>query len=193
MTSAILILAAGASSRMGQPKQLLPFANKTLIQLSIETALDSHCKNIYCVVGANANAVIENIGDYPIHIIQNPNYQQGLSSSIKAGLEVLEKENFEAVLITLADQPKINSSHLNSLINTWKDHPYQAVATRYKDNIGVPTLFPKHYFKDLKALTGDKGARTLLNKSKKDFLAISFEELADIDTPEDYQKLLGNK
>ncbi len=193
MKIAILILAAGQSSRMGQPKQLLKLGKKTFIQNCIETALKSSCPNIYCVIGANASEISAYIKHYPIQIIENPDYKNGLSTSIKVGVRCIEQDDFEAVLILLADQPKITKSHLNDLIALFLKNPEKPVATAYQSSVGVPAVFPKKYFQELKTLSGDKGAKPLLKKLSKSIHCIPFSELRDIDTPEDYQDLLDNE
>lgn len=193
MKIAILILAAGQSSRMGQPKQLLKIGEKTLIQNCIETALSSSCKNIYCVIGANASEILKHIKKYPIEIIENPNYRKGLSTSIKVGIRCIEQHHTEAVLILLADQPKITNSHLNDLIELFLKNPDQPVATAYQNSFGVPAIFSRKHFERLKTLTGDKGAKPLLKQLSKSINYISFSELRDIDTPEDYKDLIRNE
>jgi molybdenum cofactor cytidylyltransferase len=193
MKIATLILAAGQSSRMGQPKQLLKLGEKTLIQKSIETALAATSKNIYCVIGANASEILKHIKHYPLRIIENPNYKNGLSTSIKVGVTNIEQDDMEAVLIHLADQPKITNSHLNDLIGLFLKNPKKPVATAYQNSVGVPAIFPKTYFQNLKTLTGDKGAKPLLKELSKSINCIPFSELRDIDTPEDYKDLLDSE
>ena len=193
MKVAILILAAGQSSRMGRPKQLLTVDGKTLIERSIDTALASDSKAVYCVLGAHATTIRPLLTSFPVRIIENPNYKDGLSTSIVAGIEELEKDQMKAALVLLADQPKITVNHLNNLISLFMENPGQIAATAYQNTLGVPALFPNQYFAELKALTGDKGARVLLNEQADCIKAVPFADLTDIDTPEDYQQLLKNK
>jgi molybdenum cofactor cytidylyltransferase len=189
MNVAILILAAGNSSRMGTPKQLLAVGDTTLLGVAIQNALKSNAQNMFCVLGANAKTIEPTISQYNIETIINPDYQKGLSSSIIRGVE--ELLNFDAILITLSDQPKVDSEYLNQMISEYKNNPHPIIASLYDGIMGVPALFPKHYYPELLKLEGDKGAKQLLNS--RDILIKTMKSsvnLLDIDTPEDYQKFL---
>jgi molybdenum cofactor cytidylyltransferase len=190
MNIAILILAAGSSSRMGEPKQLLSIKNTTLLGYSIEQAKQSNANKVFCVLGANAEAIEQSIKKYIIEIINNSNYQNGLSSSIKVGIQHIEVKHFDAVLIMLADQPKVDSNYLNTLIRAFEKNLTQISASSYSGNIGVPAVFPKFYFEQLKNLKGDKGARELLNSHKNAVILFKNNHLIDIDTKQDYDDLL---
>jgi len=190
MNIAALILAAGSSSRMGVPKQLLQLGDKTLIQLCCETALKTNCSSVYCVIGADALKVKENIASYEVKIVENTAYHKGLSSSLKTGIAFVETKHFDAVLILLADQPKISADQLNSLIDLFLKQPDRAVASLYKNGLGVPAVFPKKDFHHLKSLSGDKGAKALLAQNAAQIQSIPFDDLIDIDTIEDYHNLL---
>ena len=190
MKMAILVLAAGSSSRMGRPKQLLRAGSKTLLQRSLETALASQCRQVYCVLGAHASEIKPYVEDYPVQLIDNPRFQQGLSSSLRAGIEALEARGAEAVLVLLADMPNIHSAHLNALMELFHKHPRQPAATAYPDGPGVPVVFPASHFPRLKALEGDKGARVLLNEDRQTINSLPFDDLTDIDTPRDYALFL---
>ena len=189
--TAILILAAGSASRMGKMKQLLPYKNTTLLEWIIEQALKSIVKNVFCVLGANKEKIKKQFTTKPIEVIYNPNYKNGLSSSIVAGIDFLQKHNFDNALIILADQPHVTSEYLNSLIEASKKNPTKIIASNYQGSVGVPAMFPKKYFNDLLNLEGDKGAKNFLLQHNSNVLKInSHQNLLDIDTPEDYQHLL---
>lgn len=190
MNIAILILAAGTSTRMGTAKQLLPVRDKTLLGLTIENAINSKANQVFCVLGANAETIEQSIKKYTIEIINNSNYKNGLSSSITEGIIYIITRNFDAVLIALGDQPKVESNYLNTLIDSFKNNPTQISASNYSNNAGVPAIFPKHYFEQLKHLKGDKGARELLNSHKDDIILFKTNQLIDIDTKQDYDNLL---
>ncbi|MCD2257745.1 nucleotidyltransferase family protein [Psychroserpens luteolus] len=190
MKVAILILAAGSSNRMGTAKQLLTIGHTTLIGKSIETALQSNAKEVFCVLGANAEKIRKSITSYNVDIIINTNYNNGLSSSIIAGLDHIENLNFDAVLITLADQPRIDVNHLNVLIDSFNQNPSKISASDYQDNNGVPAIFPKTYFKQLKRLEGDKGAKNVLNSNNQNVIKVNCNTLLDIDTQQDYLDFL---
>lgn len=190
MNIAIILLAAGSSSRMGKPKQLLAIKDRTLLGQTITNALQSNAKQVFCVLGANAQIIKESIAQYKIEIIINSNYKKGLSSSIVKGLDTVENMNFDAVLIMLGDQPNVDSNDLNRLIISFENHPTKISASKYDKTIGVPAIFPKSYFKSLQQLKGDKGAKTVLNSINADVIPIKSEQLTDIDTENDYLKYL---
>ena len=189
--TAILILAAGSASRMGKIKQLLPYKNTTLLEWAIEQALKSTVKDVFCVLGANKDAIENQLTTKTIEVIYNPNYKDGLSTSIVEGINLLQKHCFDNTLIMLADQPHVTSEYLNSIIETSKNNPSNIIASSYQGSVGVPALFPKKYFNDLLNLKGDKGAKNFLLQHNNNVIKVnSSQNLLDIDTPEDYQHLL---
>lgn len=192
MNIAILILAAGSSSRMKTTKQLLPIGKTTLLGATIEYALQSNTKRIYCVLGANAETIKTSISKYNIETISNPNYKSGLSSSIATGIQHISNQNFDAVLLVLGDQPLITSSYFNEMINTFKKHSKKIIASGYNTNLGVPAIIPKIYFNDLLSLEGDKGAKTFLNSKKDKIIKLDSANVMDIDTPKEYQDYINS-
>lgn len=189
--TAILILAAGSASRMGKIKQLLPYKNTTLLEWAIEQAQKSTVKDVFCVLGANKDAIENQLTTKTIEVIYNPNYKDGLSTSIVEGINLLQKHCFDNTLIMLADQPHVTSEYLNSIIETSKNNPSNIIASSYQGSVGVPALFPKKYFNDLLNLKGDKGAKNFLLQHNNNVIKVnSSQNLLDIDTPEDYQHLL---
>lgn len=188
--TAILILAAGSSSRMGKPKQTLPYKNTTLLVWSIAQAKNSKASSVFCVLGANAEIITKDISKHKVECILNPNFKDGLSSSIIAGIDYLKPKDFDAVLIMLADQPNVNSNYLNTLIKTSEENLSKIIASNYIDKIGVPAIFTKEYFLDLLNLKGDKGAKDFLNNHQSKIIKLKPFNLVDIDTKEDYKKLM---
>lgn len=185
---AVLILAAGSASRMGQPKQLLPWKNTTLLGHTIALALKVS-KNIGVVVGANAQEVIEKIPN-GIYIINNPIWQSGMGTSISTGVGALAKKyKPERLLILLVDQPLIDTVFLNKLLSY---HSKLIVATQYPRSIGVPAVFPKSYFLQLQNLQADFGARHILKALQEEVVSVPAAQVtADIDTPETYHELFS--
>ncbi|AZJ33468.1 molybdenum cofactor cytidylyltransferase [Tenacibaculum mesophilum] len=189
--TAILILAAGSASRMGKIKQLLPYKNTTLLEWTIEQAQKSTIKDVFCVLGANKNVIEKQLSTKTVEVIYNPNYKNGLSTSIVEGINLLQKHCFDNALIMLADQPHVTSEYLNSLIKVSKKNPSKIITSNYQGSVGVPAVFPKEYFNKLLNLKGDKGAKNfLLQHDDNIFKVNSSLNLLDIDTPEDYQYLL---
>jgi molybdenum cofactor cytidylyltransferase len=125
-----------------------------------------------------------------VQICVNTNWQEGMGSSLRAGLATLLTENLTGVLIMLCDQPLLTASHLDALIHAHTKMPERIIASDYGERCGVPCLFPASFFPDLNALTGDAGARELLRTHRDALVRIPFPEgLLDIDTPEDWQRL----
>ena len=188
--TAILILAAGNASRMGKIKQLLSYKNTTLLEWTIEQAQKSVVKKVFCVLGANNETIEKQLTTNAVETIYNSNYQSGLSTSIVKGIEFLQEHNFDNALIMLAAQPHVTYKYLNSLIDTSKNNPSKIIASSYLGSVGVPAIFPKEYFNNLLNLKGDKGAKNFLLQQNDNILKVnSSQNLLDIDTPEDYQRL----
>lgn len=188
----IIILAAGASRRMKEPKQLLRFEGKTLLRRAVETAIESICKPVVVVLGANFENTNAEIKDLPVEICFNENWQSGLSSSIKTGIENLQKieANISAVIITLADQPFIRANHINNFAEKFYRSPKRIIAAKYNGTTGIPALFAREIFDDFFELSGDKGAKLILEKRRETLETIEMTEAAfDIDTQQDFINL----
>lgn len=181
----ILILAAGSSTRMGQPKQLLPWKNTTLLGNTIETA-KALTKNILVVLGAHAELIEEKIPK-DVNRIINIGWNSGMGTSIALGVQQLERAlHPERILILLVDQPLIDSDYLKEMISR-AEAPI--VATAYGKKIGVPVIFEKSYFEALKDLGADYGARYLLKKYRDSILVLNAAgKEVDLDTPENYDQ-----
>lgn len=190
---AILILAAGKSSRMNSVKQLLQVNDTTLLNLAIENAVNSKAKKTYCVLGANSKRIKEYISNKNVYLINNPSFEKGLSTSIVKGLEYITKvdKNIEHVLIMLADQPEVDNLLLNKLIDLSLNYKTKIIATSYQEKVGVPAIFPKNYFTELLKLQGDSGAKKLITKDLTNTKVLNLKtSLIDIDTQEDYLNYL---
>lgn len=190
-----VILAAGASTRMKQVKQLLPWGGSTLLEHAIKQALQANSQHVYVVVGANLTEVEPRLKSYPITILYNKNWAQGVGSSIAYAFNYFlqQQKTFDGVLMSLADQPFIVTSFLNALIDDFTNHKIKhIVAAQYKSKKGVPAIFPAKYYAALAQLTGDLGASQLLNSTPERVHTILAENMIfDIDTNADYQKALN--
>ncbi|WP_299124368.1 nucleotidyltransferase family protein [uncultured Winogradskyella sp.] len=193
MNIAILILAAGSSTRMNSAKQLLPVGNTTLLGIVIENALQSDANKVYCVLGANLKAIEKSISKYSIETIFNPEYKSGLSSSIVTGIQHISNQKLDAIILLLGDQPFIKTQYINSMITSYKNHYGKIVASTYTKTYGVPAIIPKNHFDKLLMLKGDKGAKAFLNSNEQDVIPLDDANLVDIDTIEDYEELLNSK
>ena len=193
---AILILAAGNSSRMGEPKQLLPWKNSILLNHSIHTATQVTNSKTYVVLGANHDLIKSKLKRDDIEILHNTNWKSGLGSSIAFGVKSImtSEYKFDGVLIKLSDQPLIDSNYLAGLIRLFKAVNNQIIASIYKSKkLGVPALFDSCYFEELSKLNQDKGAKKLITDHIDNVITVNANHLiADIDTKEDYQKLYND-
>jgi len=190
--TAILIMAAGAATRMKTPKQLLAWGKTTLVENAIIEAQNSVADSVYLVLGANAVLIKKKLVENEIIYLENPDWNLGLGNSIAFGVrEVLKKEkDLTSILIMLADQPLINSNYLNKLIKASGHYEKGIIASLYGEKTGVPAFFSKDYFPALSQLTGEHGAKYILKNNTKDIYSLECENLiSDIDTPEDYQHL----
>ena len=187
----VLVLAAGASSRMAGIKQLLSWDNKTLIEHALEMATSSAANKVYVVLGAHYDLIVKEVDQQEVVVIQNKNWADGIGSSIATGVKnILERENPDGILIMLCDQPLIDLDHLNSLIHSFLTKEYSVVGTSYENKIGVPAIFAAGCYPDLMKLEGDEGARSVIVKSSGKSIGISPQgKHADIDTDEDYSRL----
>lgn len=192
---AILVLAAGKSSRMKTIKQLLKINNKTLLETILETSKKVNSKNVFCVLGANAEKIKRETLTKQVTYIFNKDFENGLSTSIVCGVHYFEKEhsNIDAILILLADQPNIDAQYLKKLINAYKKNPTKIIASNYGNKVGVPAIFSENYFESLKQLKGDKGAKKFLNSDVNKIISIQTDKLFDLDTNQDYNDFLNNE
>jgi len=185
---AILVLAAGESSRMGRPKQLLPWKKGTLLQHSLKNALEVS-KDVFVVLGAHYENIAPTLSNYPISILRNTQWKMGMGASIATGLREITKENyFNSVLIILGDQPLLEKNHLSTLIQRFKETPSKIVATKYGEKGGVPAIFEASLFKDLAGMTGNSGAKQLINSQDCETLSPVGIPI-DIDTLATYKDL----
>lgn len=192
MKTGIIILAAGESTRLGYPKQIAKYKDKTLLQLAIDAANGCDVHKRVLVLGANRDEIKKTFPGASIPNIPNPNYQKGMSSSLKIGLEYMLKfDQPDQVIIMLCDQPFVDAKLLNKLIATQEKEGKGIVACAYSKTIGVPILFGKAYFQELMELKGDEGAKKIAQVHEEDLVTISFPKgKIDIDTEEDLKELL---
>ncbi|MGS2761125.1 nucleotidyltransferase family protein [Sinomicrobium sp. M5D2P9] len=189
---AIIILAAGSSSRLGQPKQLLEYKGKTLLQHAVDEALGTGTEHIVVILGASAGIIKSGIKGNKVIFLENPEYEKGMASGISLGTEYLVKKTgnkTDAILIMLCDQPFVNSGLLTALLKKREETGAAVVASWYKDNKGVPAVFHRSIFPELKDLTGEQGAKGIIRKYENRTETVEFPlGHIDIDTMEDYHR-----
>jgi len=188
-----IILAAGASSRMGQPKQLLQWGQYSLIENEILKSLQYEKLSTYVILGANFEIIKAKISNLPVEILHNKNWSSGMGTSIVCGVQHILQSNvdYEGALITLIDQPLIKEKHRQLLLSKFTNNQHKIIATSMKERIGVPAVFPNIYFEELLKLREDYGARYVIKKHIENVIPISCSGCTDdIDTMEDYEALL---
>ena len=188
-----LILAAGSSSRMGRPKQLLPWGESTLIEHCISIANASKLDSLLVVLGSDATAIRPSIQVLDVDVVVNEEWAKGMASTIKIGVDRITSGDMpDGILIMLADQPFVNADYLDQLINEF-DTKDSIIASTYENHLGVPALFGAAHFDLLTKLTGDSGAGAILNKKRDSIRTLPLSsDLTDIDTMEAYISLRPN-
>jgi len=188
----VVILAAGASARLGKPKQLLPYNGKNLLQHVLSEAISSYASPVIVVLGANSDMISKEIDKTKVYIIENTGWEEGMASSVRIGLSTLSEifPSADAVIFMVCDQPYVSASLLNDLINTQVETGKPIVTCNYGDAIGPPALFHKSLFAELMQLKGDAGARKIIQQHSDDVATVLFAKgKIDIDTNEDYEAL----
>ncbi len=195
MNTGIIILAAGASSRMGMPKQLLMIEGKTLIKRVSEMAIDTLCHPVVVVLGANKAPIRKEIEKIPLTIIENQKWEDGMSSSMKMGLvgAYMTEKEIDAVIFLTVDMPFVSTKLINDMIEKAIENPdSQIVACSYSKQLGIPVLFKRSLFNDLIELKGDEGAKKIVLKNKDKTTIIDFPEgKFDLDTIDEYWNFVG--
>jgi len=186
-----VILAAGPSTRMGRPKLLLNYKGVSLLRRAVDAAVAAGCAEIVVVLGAAADQYRAVLEGTAARIFVNRHFAEGMAGSIQVGIEALS-DDIVAAVIMLADQPFIDADIIRRLIETYRSSGKKIVASQYGDVRGVPALFDRALFLELLVVTGDQGARTVVETypghvATVDIPAASAE---DIDTPDDAERLL---
>ena len=185
----IIVLAAGASTRFGAPKQLIRYNGMSLLRRTVETVLCSKAHAVSIVLGYEAEKMKLEIVDLPAKIIINPQWQNGISESIRRGIQSLGQTT-DAAIIVLCDQPKLSTDILNTLIDTYTATHASIVTCKYAGTVGVPTLYDRCFFTELLALRGDRGAKSMIERYATQRIEIDFSGGEnDIDTVADQGKL----
>jgi molybdenum cofactor cytidylyltransferase len=187
-----IILAAGMSKRMGQPKQFLNLHGKPMFRHAVETAVHSGLRPVVVVGGEQTGLLKEHIRDLPAIVIHNPNFAKGLSSSLKAGVKAIQ-DKVSAAFIFLADQPFIPVTVVQQLRESYevaKEKNIKIIRPRYASVPGHPVLFDAEIFPELLCIEGDRGAQQVIQQHLAELQYVDFDNPlwgVDIDTPEEWQ------
>ncbi len=191
---AAIVLAAGASARMGRPKLLLVHQGVPLLRRAVDAAIRGGCDDVVVILGADRERYLPVLAGTPARTVHNPDFTQGMSSSIRAGVEVLAEET-QAAVIMLADQPFVDESVVRRLIETYQRSGMKIVACTYDGVRGVPVLFDRALFLELLLLEGDQGAREVMATYPNHVATVEIpvDVAKDIDTPADARSLLSGQ
>ena len=195
-----VILAAGESSRMGQPKALLPIDGVRFIERIVTALKSSGIAKIFVVLGHNAEDMRRQIEELPVTIIINPEYKKGQLSSLQTAIQHLESlqmsDGVEGILVHLVDHPYINPNLVKLIIQRFQETKKSIVVPRFRGRRGHPVLFARSLLSELLTAPVDQGAKAVVRAHRDDTLEIDTEDegvLIDIDTPEEYrQHIKGN-
>lgn len=186
----VIILAAGSSSRLGEAKQLLKLGNESLIQIAVKKALELS-NDVNVILGSRSTQCQKELESFNIKSFFNKDYKKGMGTSLSFGVSKITNTN--RILVMLCDMPLIPISHFEKLIKSSDENENLIVCSKYNEKLGVPTIFPRKYFKMLESLTGDKGAKEILKSNPLVFLELEANNAIDIDTKEDLSSLLPNR
>lgn len=190
---ALIVLAAGASKRMPDVKQLLPWKKTFLLGHIVEQGLASAVDEVLVVLGAHRQIIAQKLDPYPIKSVINKNWKKGMGTSISAAVKFMIKQpiKYKGMLICLADQPLVSTAHLDNMVREFSSTDAKIVITAYQNVEGVPTLFHRDYFELLLALEDDMGAKEIIRKNRGQVRCVASDEnFMDIDTSEDYRDLV---
>ncbi len=181
-----VVLAAGASTRMGRPKLALPVRGVPMIRRAAQAALGSRCREVIVVLGTHAGVYRPLLDGLDVRIVENPDPAEGMGSSIRVGVGTIAPDAAGAVIL-LADQPFVTSEMIDRLIETAATEQRRIVASAYRGTVGPPVYFQRALFLELLVLEGDRGARSVIEAHPTEGLALPLDEalVADIDTPGD--------
>lgn len=183
-----VLLAAGASTRLGRSKQLIEVDGEPLLRRAARALLGTSPHTFVVVLGHETTALRTCVADLPLQCIVAPDHSEGLAASLRTGIAALPTA-CDGALVALTDQPALDAGHLLALCDAWRAAPAQAIASAYAGVVGVPALLPRAWFADVMRLHGDTGARALLRERGAQVIAINATALAhDIDTPDDLER-----
>ncbi|EON76459.1 CTP:molybdopterin cytidylyltransferase [Lunatimonas lonarensis] len=190
----LVILAAGSSSRLGRPKQLLGTGDSHLLGKLMQEAAQVPFHKKVLVLGAFSETLQKNISPSSFSLVTNDRWREGMGSSVGVGMAcLLEKTTLDQVIVSVCDQPFLDAEQLTALLQCGLETDKGIVASTYGESFGVPVLFKKQYFPHLLALTGKGGAKQLIHKFNEDVTHVRFPlGHIDIDTEADYQAFLAN-
>lgn len=191
---AAIVLAAGASTRFGKPKQLAIFRGETLVRLAVTAAFSARCDHVAVVVGEHAREIQADLAGLACDLVVNHEWRDGLAASIRAGLQHLltGDHDIDAILLLACDQPLVDAPGLRGLMELRETTGKAIVSSAYADTLGIPALFARSVVPKLLELAGDHGAKELILSLPDEVAAFPFPAAAiDINRATDLEKLSG--
>jgi len=190
---AAIVLAAGLSRRMGQAKLLMPVGGRPIIRYVVESVLAGGVDSVWVVTGPDVEPIEAALAGFEVQIVVNPAPEEGQAGSVRTGIAALPP-SVDAVLIALGDQPALAPSIIPALLAARRASPKLIVAPRYRDGQGNPVLFKREIFPELLRLTGDQGARPIIQKdpTRVEWVELDLPMPPDVDTPGDYERIRAN-
>jgi molybdenum cofactor cytidylyltransferase len=185
---ALILLAAGSSSRMGSPKQLLSYQGKPLIRHAAETAIASGADPVLVVLGANIDQVRPALEGLNVVVVENSDWEEGMGTSIRAGVSGAQIMASDGVILALADQPLVTADVYQRLVEEHEETGRPVIASEYAGTVGVPAFFSRDYFPQLTSLLPSEGCQAVILAHIEQSIRIACPEAeTDIDTPGDYE------
>jgi molybdenum cofactor cytidylyltransferase len=188
-----IVLAAGASSRMGRTKQSLPFLGKTILEWVVDSALAASLHQVIVVLGHEAGALQSLLGSRVVDTVFNPDYCKGQSTSLQTGLKAITTKT-DAVLFLLADQPLVTAETIDLILDAYRRSPESPIVLpTFEGRRGNPVLFGRETFPWIETLSEDCGARHLFTEFTERILKVPIADSSihfDVDTEEAYRLLL---
>jgi len=185
--TALVILAAGGSARMGSPKQLLPYRGRPLLRHAVETALATQCRPVIVVLGCRAEEFGEALSGLDVQTVTNARWEEGMGTSIQVGVQAAQGSGADSLILSLADQPLVTADLLDRLIQTHHQTGQPIVSSSYAGTVGVPVFFAKQFFAPLMALKPEQGCKGLILSNDECAVHLPCPEAElDVDTPEEF-------
>jgi molybdenum cofactor cytidylyltransferase len=187
---AAVVLAAGRSRRMGQAKLLMPVAGRAIVRHAVEGVLAGGVDSVWVVTGPDGGPIEAALAGLDVQIVVNPAPEEGQAGSVRAGIAALPAP-VDTALIALGDQPALEPSIIPALLAARRTSTRPIVAPRYRDGPGNPVVFKREIFPELLRLTGDQGARPVIQKepARVEWVELDLPMPPDVDTPADYEKI----
>lgn len=190
---ATIVLAAGASTRLGYPKQLLCIGGECLLHRTVRLALEAGCAPLIAVLGYQAERMTSELAGLNVHCTVNTEWRAGMGSSLRCGIREVLRQNDSTgnVMVLVCDQVRLSCGLLSQLLERHKLSKSPITAARYAGRLGTPAIFSRALFGDLMELDGDRGARRLIEQQQDKAAWIDFPEgIEDVDTPQDVERFL---